>query len=71
MAVCGRAAAVLVHRETQHIVSGVQDYARQARGVKKSAASTTIQLLIEESGICAIQLTIFHCDSFPSRKSTV
>jgi hypothetical protein len=41
MTVCGRAAAALVsrehreHRETQHIVSGVQDYARRARVVKK------------------------------------
>jgi hypothetical protein len=38
MEVCGRAAAVLVHREyreTQHIVSGAQDYARRARAVKK------------------------------------
>jgi hypothetical protein len=35
MDVCGRAAAVFVHRETQHIVSGVQDYARRARVVKK------------------------------------
>jgi hypothetical protein len=62
MAVCGRAAAFFVHRETQHIVSGVQDYSRQARGVKKSAACKTVQLLTSESGICAIQLTIFHCD---------
>jgi hypothetical protein len=38
MEVCGRAAALLVHREhreTQHIVSGAQDYARRARAVKK------------------------------------
>jgi hypothetical protein len=38
MKVCGGAAAVLmhlVHRETQHIVSGLQAYARRARAVKK------------------------------------
>jgi hypothetical protein len=47
MAVCGRAAAVVVHRETQHIVSGVQAYARQARGVKKSAVLETVRLFNE------------------------
>jgi hypothetical protein len=35
MEVCGRAAAVFVHRETQHIVSGAQAYARRPRAVKK------------------------------------
>jgi hypothetical protein len=41
MEVCGQAAAVLIHRarrdqrETQHIVSGLQAYARRARAVKK------------------------------------
>jgi hypothetical protein len=38
MAICGRAAAVFVHRETQHIVSGLQAYARQQQAVKKSKA---------------------------------
>jgi len=47
MAVCGQAAAVFVHRETQHIVSGVQAYARQARGVKKSAVLETVRLFNE------------------------
>jgi hypothetical protein len=64
MGVYGRAAAVVVHRETQHIVSGLQAYARQARGVKKSAGWKTVQLLTSESGICAIYLTVFHCDFF-------
>jgi hypothetical protein len=36
MDVRGRAAAVFVHRETQHIVSGLQAYARQSQPVKKS-----------------------------------
>jgi hypothetical protein len=35
MDVCGRAAAVFVHRETQHIVSGLQAYACRERPVKK------------------------------------
>jgi hypothetical protein len=51
MAVCGRAAAFVVHRETQHIVSGVQAYARQARGVKKSAASKRSNYSIDIQGI--------------------
>jgi hypothetical protein len=62
MAVCGRAAAVVVHRETQHIVSGVQAYARQARGVKKSAVSKTVRLFTDSSIAYGILLTIFHCD---------
>jgi hypothetical protein len=60
MAVCGRAAAVVVHRETQHIVSGVQAYARQARGVKKSTASNTVQQSAIHSASYGILLTIFH-----------
>jgi hypothetical protein len=68
MAVCGRAAAVVVHRETQHIVSGVQAYARQARGVKKSAVSKTVKLINESSITYEILLTIFHCD-FLRRKN--
>jgi hypothetical protein len=47
MAVCERAAAVVVHRKTQHIVSGVQAYARQARGVKKSTSWKSVRLFIE------------------------
>jgi hypothetical protein len=49
MAVCGRAAAFFVHRETQHIVSGLQDYARQAQGVKKSATSKMVRLFTDKS----------------------
>jgi hypothetical protein len=69
MALCGRAAAVVVHRETQHIVSGVQAYARQARGVKKSAASKTVRLLNELSTTYEILLTIFHCDFLRPKNS--
>jgi hypothetical protein len=39
MTVCGRAAAFFIHRETQHIVSGLQAYARKLRAVKKSKAA--------------------------------
>jgi hypothetical protein len=35
MVVCGRAAAFFSHRETQHIVSGAQAYARSQQAVKK------------------------------------
>jgi hypothetical protein len=47
MAICGRAAAVFVHRETQHIVSGLQAYARQPQPVKKSSGSKTIIFLLQ------------------------
>jgi hypothetical protein len=42
MDVRGQAAAVLVHRKTQHIVSGVQAYARLPRAVKKSPERKTV-----------------------------
>jgi hypothetical protein len=43
MAVCGRAAAFFVHRETQHIVSGLQAYACLPTVVKKCAEPKTVQ----------------------------
>jgi hypothetical protein len=60
MEVCGRAAAVFVHRETQHIVSGVQAYARQERPVKKPEVSKSVQLFNAISNRYEILLTIFH-----------